>query len=254
MERRKFVIGLGSLAAGGAAATGTGAFSAAQVSGRDANISVAGDDSALLQLIPGHQAVTDGTVGENRVRLEDGQLKITFDDSGSEYGNGDGAGIAPDSVYQVGAISQGFPSVTYHEEGGSLTDDVLYGDLVDSDEPKESGDPAFVVRNESDQTYDDIVIAWEGESAPSRDKATAAMNVYGGGGGTSVFSLEISGGTDHASFELAPGEAVYVSLIASTGDFDPSNTNSWVGELVLNVGNTDRFEDPQETNETDGAT
>ncbi|SDF14942.1 hypothetical protein SAMN04488067_102139 [Halorubrum xinjiangense] len=249
MERRKFVIGAGSLAAGGAAAMGTGAFSAAQISGRKANIQVSDDSEALLQLIPGHEFTDgDGTVSSDRVFYQDGQLSITFDDSGGGA-DGSGTGIAPNSVYQVGAISQGFDDIDYwaddDDDGDpSLTDDVLYGDLVDDDEPTESGDPAFVVRNESDETYSDIVIAWEGESAPDRDKATAAMNVRGGGAGTSVFSLEISGGTDHASFELAPGEAVYASLIASTGDFDPENTDSWIGELVINAGNTDRFEEP----------
>ena len=243
MERRKFVIGLGSLAAGGAAATGTGAFSAAQISGREANIQVAGDSGALLQLIPGHEYTDDGTVSSDRVFYDDGQLSINFDDSGGGAA-GSGTGIAPNSVYQVGAISQSFDDIEYWGDSGTLTDDVLYGELVDEDEPAESGDPAFVVRNESDETYDDIVIAWEGEEAPARDKATAAMNIRGGGGGTSVFSLEISGGTDHASFELGPGEAVYASLIASTGDFDPSDTDSWIGELVINAGNTDRFEEP----------
>jgi len=44
MERRKFVIGLGSLVAGGAAATGTGAFTTASVE-RNADIRVSNDDT-----------------------------------------------------------------------------------------------------------------------------------------------------------------------------------------------------------------
>ena len=48
MERRKFVVGLGALATGTAAATGTGAFSQATAE-RDATVSVAtGDDSGYI--------------------------------------------------------------------------------------------------------------------------------------------------------------------------------------------------------------
>lgn len=49
MERRKFMIGIGSLAAGGAAATGTGAFSTVETE-RDANIAVRNDNSSNANL------------------------------------------------------------------------------------------------------------------------------------------------------------------------------------------------------------
>jgi hypothetical protein len=48
-NRRKFLLGMGSLAAGGAAAMGTGAFNFANVE-RSAEISVAGDENAFLAL------------------------------------------------------------------------------------------------------------------------------------------------------------------------------------------------------------
>jgi hypothetical protein len=44
MKRRKFVVGLGSLAAGGAAATGTGAFSQ-MGAGRSLSVKVSNDDT-----------------------------------------------------------------------------------------------------------------------------------------------------------------------------------------------------------------
>ena len=49
MERRKFVVGLGALASGSAAAMGTGAFNFANVE-RSITIDTAGDDSAFLAL------------------------------------------------------------------------------------------------------------------------------------------------------------------------------------------------------------
>ena len=51
MERRKFVIGLGSLAAGGAAATGTGAFTQTTTE-RQAEVKVVNDNDAILGLGP----------------------------------------------------------------------------------------------------------------------------------------------------------------------------------------------------------
>lgn len=52
MQRRKFIVGLGSLAAGGSALLGTGAFEGAYVNGdRDFNMAVTTDNAAILGLI-----------------------------------------------------------------------------------------------------------------------------------------------------------------------------------------------------------
>ena len=68
MERRKFVIGLGSLAAGGAAATGTGAFTSANAE-RDVTVNVASSDESGyigLEALEGPNGVfvdQDGSTG-----------------------------------------------------------------------------------------------------------------------------------------------------------------------------------------------
>jgi hypothetical protein len=51
MERRKFVLGTGALATGSAFGIGTGAFTSVEAD-RTVDVSVAGDDSALLSLDP----------------------------------------------------------------------------------------------------------------------------------------------------------------------------------------------------------
>jgi hypothetical protein len=90
MQRRKFIIGLGSLAAGGAAATGSGAFSAMSA-GRDANINVVTDSAGLIALRAGSSA--DGRVYESN-----GELKIDFtSDQGAD-------GVNINSRYQVGSV------------------------------------------------------------------------------------------------------------------------------------------------------
>ncbi|MGB9932012.1 MULTISPECIES: hypothetical protein [Haloarcula] len=71
MNRRKFLIGAGSLAAGSAAAMGTGAFSST-AAGRSVSVSVAGDQNAYLSIVPGDSphAYTEG-----------GELVLDFDGS-----------------------------------------------------------------------------------------------------------------------------------------------------------------------------
>jgi len=87
MKRRKFVIGLGSLTAGGAAATGTGAFSA-MTADRDADIEVVNDASALVALDPQLPSET--------VREENGELYIDTDP------NNEDTGLNPNSEYHFG--------------------------------------------------------------------------------------------------------------------------------------------------------
>jgi hypothetical protein len=89
-KRRKFVVGLGSLAAGAAAATGTGAFTALTTS-EDVSINVANDSNSLVGLDP--QA--DGEIIRES---NNGNLIIDF------TADGNAGGVNPDSVYQVGYI------------------------------------------------------------------------------------------------------------------------------------------------------
>ena len=90
MQRRKFLIGVGSLAAGSAAAMGTGAFTAMSAT-RDANIDVVTDSNGLIGLVD----TTDSDV----VRTTDNdELTIDFTADGSA------GGVNGDSQYQVGYI------------------------------------------------------------------------------------------------------------------------------------------------------
>jgi len=82
MERRKFVVGLGSLAAGGAAAMGTGAFASVEAT-RSVNVKVAGDESAYLGL----------SAESPYAQVNGKQLALNFDDNGN-----DGKGVNADAV------------------------------------------------------------------------------------------------------------------------------------------------------------
>ena len=90
MERRKFVVGLGSLAAGGAAAMGTGAFASVEAT-RSVNVKVAGDEKAYLGLIE------KSPYAQNNGK----QLALNFDDNGYE-----GKGVNADAVTTFDGVFQ----------------------------------------------------------------------------------------------------------------------------------------------------
>ena len=69
MQRRKFLIGMGSMAAGGAAAVGTGAVDTISTD-RDLAVDVAGDASAYLGLDPGDSQFVKVDDNENVIGLD----------------------------------------------------------------------------------------------------------------------------------------------------------------------------------------
>lgn len=77
MQRRKFIVGLGALSAGGAAAMGTGAFSSV-IADRNITVEVVGDQNAYLRLVSQSAYSSEGA---------DGTLDVNFDANG-EGGQG----------------------------------------------------------------------------------------------------------------------------------------------------------------------
>jgi len=78
MERRKFLIGAGSLAAGSAAAMGTGAFTSVQAD-RTVSIDVAGDASAFLSIEKAEEDGSDTPNAEEYVHIDgNGEVSLDF--------------------------------------------------------------------------------------------------------------------------------------------------------------------------------
>ena len=87
MQRREYIAALGSLAAGGAAIGGTGAFTSVEAT-RSVNVNVVGDASAYLSLTS-----PTGLKNSNYASVSNGQLTLNFD------GNGEGGtGVNIDAV------------------------------------------------------------------------------------------------------------------------------------------------------------
>ena len=123
-NRRKFIAGLGALATGSAAATGTGAFTQMSAN-RNANINVVNDSAGLI-------ALKDDTPNDV-VSQEGGQLTIDFDPADK------GAGVNVDSYYRVGNIA----NYNFLRPDAPLT---ASADPYD--------DPAFYIVNNSNNTRD----------------------------------------------------------------------------------------------------
>ena len=124
MKRRKFIIGTGALAAGSAAAVGSGAFTSVSAA-RSVDVAVAGDQSALLALAPcdgpnGEYATANGADpdGDNSDALseigENYEFELNIPDLNPN------AFTRLDNVFTV--TNQGTqPVVVYIEESGDET-------------------------------------------------------------------------------------------------------------------------------------
>jgi hypothetical protein len=134
VKRRKFMIGMGSLAAGSAAAMGTGAFDSGKTD-VNSSLNIVNDANALIAL---------GNAEGQQVYVEDGQLKMDF--SGGK--SGAGAGVQPGSVYNYK------PAFTITNNDGQAHDITLSYNLNDYS----GGSPAwaniqFTVEDGEGNTY-----------------------------------------------------------------------------------------------------
>jgi len=208
------MVGLGALSAGAAAATGTGAFSAAFIGGRTANIQVSGDANALLALQPGYDVGTgDSTVSDEMVYYESESAEQLAIDISSDDGNG----VNVNSTYQIGAIA-GDTKDVLDDQTAVAADDVIYGQEPNQYLPDATtaSDPAFGITNNSEN---DVIaqLNWDG-TVPEGVKA--AMVVDGdssdlGDGSAAQFGLDlVSDQPDsETTFGINSGSTAYVSII-----------------------------------------
>lgn len=127
MKRRSFLVGVGSLAAGSAAAVGTGAFTSASAE-RSVSVSVANEDEAYLALSP--------TQGENATFVNqdssaNNEISIDINDASGTDEDGDGVGL--DSTYE-------FDNVFQVENQGTQEVEITISELSGTDfDPDASG-------------------------------------------------------------------------------------------------------------------
>jgi hypothetical protein len=125
MKRRKFVVGLGSLAAGGAAAMGTGAFTTGEVP-RSSTVRVSNDDTDAklgFSTKVGYDGNTGGPGRSEYADVNGGVLEIDF--SGSDAPGQSQSGMNPngaiytfDKVFKI--INQGQKTVLVGMDIGNI--------------------------------------------------------------------------------------------------------------------------------------
>ena len=150
MQRRKFVIGMGALATGTAAAVGSGAFSSMSSGEREVDVNVAADSSSFLQIYP-----SEGPNGAYAVE-NPGTLSLNFNEDADTF-MGNGKGVNPGSVYEfdnvfkinnvatqevdVWLTKSDLPGVYFYFDGDS-SKSLLFGDWDGMFDTPESLNPS----------------------------------------------------------------------------------------------------------------
>lgn len=117
MDRRKFIIGIGSLAAGGAAALGTSAFNVAR-SDRTMDVEMVGDSDAYLAL--------EETDGEYTSVDTDGTFSVDFGDNGRGQGLSENANYVFTDVFKIRNQGTDDISVTMSDSTDSISWDTNF--------------------------------------------------------------------------------------------------------------------------------
>ena len=97
MQRRKYLATLGSIAAGGAAATGTGAFSSMTSGERSVTVQVEDDANSFLGLVP----AADDQPNHHGHFAEQNSDKHEINVNGDNLTFPNGNGVNPDSEYDI---------------------------------------------------------------------------------------------------------------------------------------------------------
>jgi len=203
MERRKFVIGLGSLAAGAAAATGTGAFSQAMLPDRHVTVEVAeGDDEGGIALIPGDTEVAyiDDTTGKFTIDLEKGMTS-------------DASGMNPNSTYYLGGTQETL-SWNNGQDGYNWEEGIPPEDF-DSEDLSEA--PLFSIKNQSvEERRTEITL--DVDTAPSDFKMTALGYQYGEvETNGSALTVQGTGQDTGTGINLSSGHQYNVVMVLESG-------------------------------------
>lgn len=137
MERRTFVIGVGSIAAAGGTALGSGAFNLIEAD-RSASITVSDDSAALIELADNGTSQFVGTDANNL-------LQLNYAGSGNATGANDSAVTTIEAGFKVGNNATQGVGVKLAHDAGSVGAVNFYGDTGKTTSveslPTANGDP-----------------------------------------------------------------------------------------------------------------
>jgi hypothetical protein len=177
VKRRKMLLGLGSLAAGGAAAMGTGAFTSVAAD-RDVEIATRGDASAYLQIEAmdtpnGNKYVVEDSNGEVGLKFTGvnknadskfaNLLKITNQGTQDVYVGAEDSGIQAQSV---GVFCEGPDDAGLLPKAANQPDSDIDGD-GDTEQGGAFEYPEDPVVLSPGDTAEGVALAWDSGNVPS---------------------------------------------------------------------------------------
>jgi hypothetical protein len=227
MDRRKFLATVGSLAAGGAAVTGTGAFTSVSAN-RDVSVEVADDTDALLSF-----TTADAGPNSQYVKTDGGTLSIDISGSNDDIAGG-GEGINQNATTIIRDMfdirNQGTQAVFVWQETNEFDDGIPFGLFVDYPAHAEPG-----TAQPQSGTAEPTTGFGEGESGQDALSSSEGNNF---------------GQSKPARLYLEPGEA-----LRELGTFFfGSDLSSFSGSIKIVAQAVDTFEGTVETPDGFGAT
>ena len=219
VKRRKFVIGLGALAAGSGAAMGTGAFSSASIEDRSVNVAVNNDMNSQIALVPG---------GDPDISLSSNTGELQLDLTGS---NGEGVNI--NSRYTWGdpndpANDHAFKLVNNDEStyqgsgsGGPDAGAVDFSYAFDDGSWLSNGDDQSFIRF---QVFRSAGGATAGIDFTAPDQYQGNTNTLNG--------VMLDGSN---AWAFAPGDEWYVVVTVDTTGSDASTSDELTGALSIDI-------------------
>lgn len=202
MDRRKFVIGMGSLAAGGAAALGTGATSITN-SGRNADMNVVRDDNGVLGL--------EDTLSGDLVNFTNDELEIDFTE-------GDAHGVSVGAEVILGEINFSSGNATapaFQVRNQGTRKYVLdYSYTLDDPNGLNSNGSKLAFHNFYDTHYNALEISDSTVDSNGKNSVTGFLSNYDG---------------------LRVGEAVDFAIYVDTTGPNASTSEDLSGELTISA-------------------
>ena len=234
---------MGALASGSAAAMGTGAFTAAELDGRAANIGVVNDSNGLIGLEAGSSEYVTNTGGNGG-----NELMIDLSSTGG------GEGVNPNSTYQVGGLGE-FDSSNINLVPGDPTVSPSVGQVAIDTTTDISGEHAFKVMNQTDGPKD-IEVTYNANDEPfpagtrlflvayypegSDDSEREEGLAVGSVANENAKSASIIFDDDQQySASIGSGKEFYVTLLVDVGGADTGTDLG--GTLTVRAGSHDDF-------------
>ena len=218
MERRKFMIGIGSLAAGSAAATGTGAFSSMSAS-RGASVNVVNDANGLI-------ALKDTSPDGGAVRTKsNGELEINFAPD-------EDSGVNINSTYQAGALFNVPGDLTENVQGNSPTNGPAFK-IVNNDTAGHTIGLEYTLDSDEGHLNEDgskLVLQARpaADGLPADESGNTPETIRG-------FTVEHGNTSPSLQYQkpLQPGKFIGISVLVDTTGEGASTDESLSGTLKL---------------------